>query len=179
MIEQLLEVRRRAMRLALGALALLPAACAVPTAGPNAGATPVAAGSAAPPAASPAQPASKPTLGQEIGAVADNQVAVLFPAGSAVLTPEADQKLDLAARLFRDVGPAAMFVAGYTDHGGDEYQNLLLSARRAETVKRALVARGLPPSRLLIRAFGESDLANTSDPLAAENRRVLVTWRVL
>jgi OOP family OmpA-OmpF porin len=95
------------------------------------------------------------------------------------LTPEANKQLDLAARLFRDANPVVMFTTGYTDQSGDEYSNVILSARRAEAVKRGLVARGIPANRLLIQALGESDPANTADPLAAENRRVTITWRLL
>ena len=72
-----------------------------------------------------------------------------------------------------------MFTTGYADRSGDEYRNVLLSARRAEAVKRALVARGIPADRLLIQALGESELANTANPDSPENRRVVITWRLL
>ena len=146
------------------------AGCASAPAGPNS-----AAGVAPPP-----EPLStKPTVAQEAGAVVNNQVVVTFPLGGSTLTPEDNKQLDLAARLFRDVNPVLMFTTGYADHSGDEYSNVLLSAKRAETVKRALVARGIPPDRLLLQALGESELANTSDPLAPANRRVVITWRLL
>lgn len=147
------------------------AACSSIPAGPNAGAT--AAVQPAPP------PATPPTLGEEAAAVADNKVNITFPLGGAVLTPEANRQLDLAARLYRDAHPVLMFTAGYSDPSGDEYGNLVLSARRAEAVKRGLVARGIPADRLLIQALGEFELANTSDPKAPENRRVVITWRLL
>lgn len=144
--------------------------CASPDrAGPNAAATP----SAAP------APATKTTTGEELAAVTHNEVTVNFPSGGAVLTPDADHQLDLAVRLFRDANPVLMFTTGYSDHTGDEYQNLLLSARRAEAVKRGLVARGIPNDRLLLRAFGESELANRNDQDGPENRRVVITWRLI
>ncbi len=148
-------------------------ACSSTTAGPNAGAT-AAVAPAPPPAA-----ADKPTLGQEAGAVAANNVDIAFPLGAATLTPEANKQLDLAARLYRDAHPVLMFTTGYADRSGDEYQNVLLSARRAETVKRALVARGIPADRLLIQALGESELADTANPDGPDNRRVVITWRLL
>jgi outer membrane protein OmpA-like peptidoglycan-associated protein len=46
-------------------------------------------------------------------------------------------------------------------------------------VKKALVARGIPADRLLLQAFGASSPADASNPNAAENRRVVVTWRLL
>ena len=160
-----------ARTIAMIALAGL-AACSSTTAGPNSG---VAAVAPAPPPA----PADKPTLGQEAGAVAANNVDIVFPLGAATLTPEANKQLDVAARLYRDAHPVLMFTTGYTDRSGDEYQNVLLSARRAETVKRALVARGIPADRLLIQALGESELADTANPDSPDNRRVVITWRLL
>jgi OOP family OmpA-OmpF porin len=160
------------LALVIAASAGLAACGAAPKAGPNAGAM-------APPPAPPPAVASKPTLGDEAAAVADNKVDIIFPEGGAVLTPEANKQLDLAARLYRDANPVVMFTSGHTDRTGDEFQNIILSARRAEAVKRALVARGIPAERLLIQALGESDLANPSDPNAAANRRVTITWRLL
>ena len=122
---------------------------------------------------------SKLTSDQVAAAVADNKITVTFPESGATLTPDANKQLDVAARLYRDASPVAMFTAGYTDRGGDEFGNLLLSAERARAVKGGLVARGIPAERLLIQAFGSSELANSSDPKAPENRRVVVTWRLL
>jgi outer membrane protein OmpA-like peptidoglycan-associated protein len=130
--------------------------------------------SAPPPVAAPAKPAND----AEAKAVADNKVDIEFPAGSAALTPEAIKQLDLAARLYRDAHPIVMFTSGHSDKTGNEYQNVLLSARRAQTVKLALVARGIPPDLLIIQALGVSDPANAADPRAAENRRVTITWRL-
>ncbi len=123
--------------------------------------------------------ATKPTAGQEVAAVANDRIQITFPNGGATLTPEADKQLDLAARLFRDANPVLMFTSGYADNTGDEYANLMLSARRAQAVKQGLVARGIPADRLLLQAFGTSDPADPADPAAAANRRVVVTWRLL
>ena len=123
--------------------------------------------------------ATKPSVGQEIGAVAQNKVEVTFAPGAATLSPQADTQLDLAARLFRDVNPVAMFSIGYADATGDEFDNIILSARRAQAVKRALVARGIPPDRVRLQALGASDPSNSSNPNAPENRRVVVQWRIL
>ena len=162
-----MRVQAQVTRASAGVLTGLLAACAAPATRPDAGAGPA-------PTAS-----TRPTVGQEIAAVADNKIVVTFPSGGAALTADANKQLDLAARLYRDANPVAMFTAGYTDRSGDEFGNLLLSAQRARAVKGGLVARGIPADRLLIQAFGSSELANSSDPLAPENRRVVVTWRLL
>lgn len=129
--------------------------------------------------AAPVPLATHPTVGQEVGAVAQNQVEIIFPNGGSQLTPEANRQLDLAARLFRDVNPVEMFSIGYTDPRGTELGNIQLSALRALSVKRGLIARGIPGDRVEIQALGASELANTGDKFAAENRRVVIKWRLL
>ena len=62
---------------------------------------------------------------------------------------------------------------------GSEFNNLLLSARRAEAVKQGLLARGIPADRVKVQALGASDPVNASDPTSPENRRVVIQWRVL
>ncbi len=148
------------------------AGCAAPVPGPNAG---VQASQA-----SPAVPlATNPTVGDEAAATIANRVQVEFPNGVARLGPGTEKQLDVAARLFRDVNPVMMYVAGHSDAVGDEYSNLLLSGQRAEVVKRGLVARGIPADRLVIQALGTSEPVSGSNPQSPENCRVVVTWRIL
>lgn len=151
---------------------LVLAACAHPNPGPNTGAAAVQ--------AAPNVPlATNPGLGREIGAVAENKVTIAFSEGGATIQPSDAQQLDLAARLFRDASPTVMFVSGHSDTRGDEYSNVLLSARRAEAVKQGLVERGIPANKLLLRALGTSDPIDSADPAALENRCVVITWRLL
>lgn len=123
--------------------------------------------------------ASNPTVGQELGAVADNRIAVLFPEGGIHVASSQARQLDLAARLFRDAKPVNMFVSGYADATGNEFGNLVVSARRAQAVKEGLVARGIPADRLLLRAYGVSDPVEMQEPRSPDNCRVIVTWRLL
>ena len=150
----------------------LLSACATPHPGPNAEAAAVQ--------APPNVPlATKPQAGQEVAAVAQNKIVVTFPTGGTTLSADADKQLDLAARLFRDANPVAMFVAGHADMTGDEYQNVIISAKRAQVVKQALVERGIAADRLLIQAYGVSEPADAADPRDASNRRAVITWRLL
>lgn len=146
--------------------------CAHPVPSPNPAAEAVQA-----PADTPL--ATKPTIGQALGAVAANKVEILFAPGKASLSHAADQNLDVAARLFRDANPVLMFVSGHADSTGSEFANLILSAHRAQSVKEGLVARGIPADRLLLQAFGQSDPATTDSTQAGDDRRVIVTWRLL
>lgn len=128
--------------------------------------------------AKPAAPTGV-TVGQELGAAVRNNIQVSFASGSDRLMPGANEQLDTAARLFRDVRPVLMFSVGYSDAVGSEFDNLVLSARRARTVKAALVARGIPANQVMLRAYGQSDPIDKANPAAPDNRRVLVTWDIM
>lgn len=63
-------------------------------------------------------------------------------------------------------------IVGHTDGKGSAAYNQALSERRAQAVKRQLVRSGVPGERLQATGRGMSQLLNSSDPYAAENRRV-------
>lgn len=123
--------------------------------------------------------AHDPSVGTQVAALVDNKVVVDFASGGATISPEAERQLDLSARLFRDAHALVMFVDGHSDGTGSEYANVVLSARRAQAAKVALVARGIPADRMVISAYGISQPIDDSDPKAPANRRVVITWRLL
>jgi outer membrane protein OmpA-like peptidoglycan-associated protein len=136
-------------------------------------------GCAAPrPAPPPAQGAATASPGELVRAVADERIVVPFGAGGTALNPDGRAEIDRASRLFRTADPSRMTVAGHTDSSGSEFSNLVLSARRAETVKAAMVARGIPEDRLVVQALGESDPTDDTKPDDPANRRVVITWRL-
>lgn len=63
-------------------------------------------------------------------------------------------------------------VIGHTDASGSAAYNKALSDRRAAAVRNYLMRNGVAASRLKAMGKGESELLNTDDPNAAENRRV-------
>jgi outer membrane protein OmpA-like peptidoglycan-associated protein len=66
-------------------------------------------------------------------------------------------------------------LAGHTDGKGSDAFNQDLSERRADAVKRYLIARyKLPTANLIAVGYGKSMLKNKDNPLAPENRRVQV-----
>jgi outer membrane protein OmpA-like peptidoglycan-associated protein len=134
---------------------------------------------APPPAVSPPPAAAAPAAQSGSTQPAPEDVLVYFPVGSAALDPTAQPLIDYTARLFREGNPFVMTVAGHTDSVGQDYPNLILSARRAEVVKQALIAHGIPAERLQIQALGKSDPAVQGDDESADaqNRRVRITWK--
>lgn len=121
-------------------------------------------------AAAPASTAAAPSS-------APSDVQLYFDNGSTTLSAAANQKLDEAARLYREGNPVVMFVSGHSDNSGGEFQNLVLSGERARAAKQALVARGIPADRLQLRAMGASLPVDPKVTLPENNRRVVITWR--
>ncbi len=117
-------------------------------------------------------PISDPA-GQAVAKPADESLTIGFAMAGATLSPEANSQLDGAARLYRDARPEVMIIAGHSDKLGEEFANLILSARRADTVKKALVDRGIPAERLQIVADGMAERV----PGVPPSRSAVVTWR--
>ncbi|MCD9027914.1 OmpA family protein [Luteimonas sp. BDR2-5] len=63
-------------------------------------------------------------------------------------------------------------IVGHTDAVGSAAYNQRLSQARARSVRDFLVQRGVDASRLRTEGKGFSELVNTADPAADENRRV-------
>jgi chemotaxis protein MotB len=125
---------------------------------------------------------------QDVRIVGDRfvfQSEVLFPAGQAVLKPEASGELDRIAsalvELDKQIPPDISWVVrvdGHTDsrpiNTPQFPSNWALSASRAIAVVQALAARGVPAQHLVAAGFGEFqpiDLG-TNDEAYARNRRI-------
>lgn len=99
---------------------------------------------------------------------------VPFARNSSALQPQAAAQLnELRAALTSPFLRKDRFViAGHTDGKGDPRYNKVLSLRRAETVKRFLVANGVEAERLQTAGFGAEQLLTPDDPEDPRNRRV-------
>jgi OOP family OmpA-OmpF porin len=85
-----------------------------------------------------------------------------------------------APRVFSTVGSViVMIVSGSADATGSAANNLQLSQRRAQSVLKGLVSRGIPIERFQVLAKGGTDPAVPTPPGVGEerNRCVELTWR--
>ena len=63
-------------------------------------------------------------------------------------------------------------ISGHTDAAGKEAANLMLSRARAEAVRRALIARGIPREGLRAIGAGSQSPLPGLDPADTANRRI-------
>lgn len=99
---------------------------------------------------------------------------VNFATNSARLTPGSAKTLDAAAETLVKRGNVKTEIAGHTDDRGSPAHNLALSQQRAEAVMKYLVSKGVAPSNLSARGYGEDTpiASNANESGRAENRRV-------
>ena len=111
------------------------------------------------PAAPPPQPAS---------------FMVTFATNSAALTPQSMATIQQAAAAAK--GGARVSLTGNTDTMGDATYNQMLSERRANAVRDALVNAGVPAGNIAAAGRGETALpVQTADNVAeARNRSVTI-----
>ncbi|MBI4422798.1 MAG: flagellar motor protein MotB [Elusimicrobia bacterium] len=102
---------------------------------------------------------------------------LMFRTADDRLTPDAARALHAAAEVLAQL-PNTIVVEGHTDDapvlGGPFKSNWELSVARSNSVITALVALGLPPSRLVAAGYGEHlPAASNADAAGrARNRRV-------
>jgi outer membrane protein OmpA-like peptidoglycan-associated protein len=99
---------------------------------------------------------------------------VLFESGQASLKPGGLRAVDQLAQYLRQHPGRDIVVEGFTDSVGSSEMNQRLSEQRAQAVKRALLSRGVPESRVQTRGHGESYFIASNDTAAGRqlNRRV-------
>jgi outer membrane protein OmpA-like peptidoglycan-associated protein len=101
---------------------------------------------------------------------------VLFDTGRAQLNSGSARKLDQLAQFLTDHPERRLQIDGFTDSVGTDSYNLDLSQRRADSVKSALIARGINPARIGSQGYGKNfPVADNADSGGRQlNRRVEV-----
>lgn len=80
---------------------------------------------------------------------------VYFDTDKAELTPEAEAELNKMVRHLFENPNFSIRLFGFADPRGSVEYNQKLSERRVDAVKKYLMRRGIPESRIIVRALGE------------------------
>jgi outer membrane protein OmpA-like peptidoglycan-associated protein len=99
---------------------------------------------------------------------------VLFDTARAEMKSGATRKMDQLAQFLMEHPDRRVQVEGFTDSIGTDSYNEDLSQRRADSVKAALINRGVQPSRIGTEGYGKAyPVANNTDSGGRQlNRRV-------
>lgn len=104
-----------------------------------------------------------------------------FDTSKSAIRPVDRAEVDKVAAVLTQYPTAHVRIAGYADARGAEASNAALGKARADSVKAALVAKGIAGTRIDTASGGEGDPidTNATAPGQAENRRteLVVTQR--
>ncbi len=98
---------------------------------------------------------------------------IFFANASAQLSASSNAELDKLYKLMMDNPLMRIQILGHTDNIGEQNANQVLSQKRAESVAKYLITKGINPNRLQSRGFGSSKplTNNTNEEDKAKNRR--------
>jgi outer membrane protein OmpA-like peptidoglycan-associated protein len=102
---------------------------------------------------------------------------ITFETNSARLTPQAQKSLEVVGRALKNekLNDFRFSIEGHADPRGNPDSNMKLSQKRAESVAAFLEqSEQIPGARLKPVGKGQTELMNTSNPAAPENRRVTI-----
>ena len=102
---------------------------------------------------------------------------ITFETNSSQLTPQAKQSLEVVGRALKNekLNDFKFAIEGHADPRGNATANQKLSQSRAESVAAFLAEQQkIEKTRLQPVGKGSSELMNTSNPAASENRRVTI-----
>ena len=113
-------------------------------------------------------------VSQEGDGILVNLPDVTFAVNSAAISPSFQATLDKVANSMVQYPNSLIDVYGHTDSTGSDAYNMDLSKRRADSVARYLISRGVPSARIQTQGMGEGYPVadNTTPEGRALNRRV-------
>ena len=111
--------------------------------------------------------------------IVDQMKNAMFPSGSSRMYKQMEDILKVVSSAIKGV-PNKINITGHTDANQYAQRSLLtnweLSTDRANASRRILVSQGVDQSRInAVTGKADTDLSNPKNPMAPENRRVVIT----
>lgn len=99
---------------------------------------------------------------------------LLFETGKDVIVASSFPSLNELAEIMKKNAGSKLHLEGHTDNVGEDYNNMDLSQRRAESVKMYLRTRGVDGDRIYTAGYGETrpKASNDTESGRKQNRRV-------
>ena len=100
---------------------------------------------------------------------------VFFETDSSELTPQSRATLDKQAQWLNQYANYAFTIEGHADERGTREYNIALGARRAQTVREYLIARGIQAQRMHTISYGKERPVAVCDDIScwSQNRRAV------
>lgn len=113
-------------------------------------------------------------VGEGINVTFNEEAGVYFDTNKSDVKGTSATTLDKLAGIFKEYPNSVILVEGHTDSAGPEDYNMSLSRRRAESVTKYLVSRGISSGRFTTKWYGETQprATNETSEGKAKNRRV-------
>ena len=108
---------------------------------------------------------------EKVKEIKENFNAAQFEKRKYELNEDAKTVLLDLVKLLEENPSVKLQIEGHTSAEGDDNFNQKLSTNRAKAAVDFLVSKGIAESRVSYKGFGSSQLKNTADPEAEENRR--------
>jgi peptidoglycan-associated lipoprotein len=100
---------------------------------------------------------------------------VFFESDSTELTPQSVGTLEKQAQWLQTYGQYSFIIEGHADERGTREYNIALGARRAQTVRDYLVARGVQAQRMRTISYGKERPVAVCNDIScwSQNRRAV------
>ena len=124
-----------------------------------------------------AAPVNRPPLVPELLKLPQATIEVLFDPDSSIIRPGSYGTLGRIADALTQPAllPYRFLIVGHTESGGRRDHNLIVSQRRADAIRDALVTTfKLSPKRLQSLGLGEEQLRDAAKPASPANRRIQI-----
>lgn len=109
-----------------------------------------------------------------VACVKFNTEDVLFDLGASSIKPGVNKAIDAVIEILKANPATIVEVDGHADLTGDVCKNLILSEKRAKSVERYLLSKGIEAKRITAKGFGTAQPKeeNKTETGRAHNRRV-------